>query len=31
MTFVREALRDADCILFMTDIFEKEFSSPQVP
>lgn len=30
MSFVQEAMGDADCILFMTDIFEKEFPSPTV-
>lgn len=30
MNFVTEAMSDADAILFVTDIFEAEFSSPQV-
>lgn len=30
MNFVAEAMSDADAILFVTDIFEAEFSSPKV-
>lgn len=30
MNFVAEAMSDADAILFVTDIFEVDFSSPQV-
>lgn len=31
MNFVQEAMGDADAVLFVTDLFETDFSSPQVP
>lgn len=30
MSFVQEAMGDADAVLFVTDLFEVDFSSPQV-
>jgi GTPase len=30
MTFVKEAIGDADVLLFVTDLFEKEFPDPDI-